>query len=423
MPYLSSQDEADCIGFLRELVRIPSLSGQEGRIAARIADEMRRVGFGQVYCDRAGNVVGRIGKGTQRILFNGHMDTVGIGNAAAWQHDPFGAEVIDGVLYGRWRDGYEGVARSDGLRPQDACVRPICPARRGGPGSSGAGRTLRRRGHTLPDRGRRTWPSFVVLGEPTNLEVALGHRGRVELRVTTEGRACHASAPELGENALYAAAKVIFGIEMLAGDLGEDPRLGKGSIAVTGISCTAGSNNVVPDFCELIIDRRLTLGETRERALSEVRQVIEREGVRGNVPRGGSRDGYLYRTREPRPGVLCTVADARRCPAGQDGSQGRRTGTRTPAASEGLGLLDRRRLPRGEAGIPTVGFGPGEERYAHTVNEQVRLADVLLCRQWLCFHCRGGSEQAIAGPTGPPLHLGPARPRSAGLRASPEKLT
>ena len=378
MPYLSSQDKADCTEFLRELVRIPSLSGQEGRIAARIADEMRRVGFGQVYCDRAGNVVGRIGKGTQRILFNGHMDTVGIGNAAAWQHDPFGAEVIDGVLYGRGAMdmkaslaamvyGLKTVASDPSALRGEVVLAAVVQEE---PYEGVAIRSL------IEDEG--LWPSFVVLGEPTNLEVALGHRGRVELRVTTEGRACHASAPELGENALYAAAKVIFGIEMLAGNLGEDPRLGKGSIAVTGISCTAGSNNVVPDFCELIVDRRLTLGETRERALTEIRQVIEREGVRGTV-RVADREtitytGHVNRGQEYYPPWLMpddaplvkTVVKA------VERAIERRPRLKVWAFSTDGAYT------RGEAGIPTVGFGPGEERYAHTVNEQVRLADVLL---------------------------------------------
>ena len=378
MPYLSSQDEIDCIGFLRELVRIPSLSGQEGRIAARIADEMRRVGFGQVYCDRAGNVVGRFGKGTQRVLFNGHMDTVGIGNAAAWQHDPFGAEVVDGVLYGRGAMdmkaslaamiyGLKTLASDPSSLRGEVVLAAVVQEE---PYEGVAIRSL------IEDEG--LWPSFVVLGEPTNLEVALGHRGRVELRVTTEGRACHASAPELGENALYAAAKVIFGIEMLAGNLGEDPRLGKGSIAVTGISCTAGSNNVVPDFCELIIDRRLTLGETRERALSEIRQVIDREGVRGSV-RVADRETITYTGHVNRgqeyyaPWLMPDDAPL----------------VKTVVKAVERVLEHRPRLKvwafstdgaytRGEAGIPTVGFGPGEERYAHTVNEQVRLADVLL---------------------------------------------
>lgn len=378
MSHLTPQDDAACIEFLRDLIRIPSFSGQEQRIAARIADEMRRVGFGQVYCDHAGNVVGRIGKGSQRILFDGHMDTVGVGNPSAWQHNPFGAEIVDGVLYGRGAMDMKASLAAMVYGLKSLAADPT--ALRGEIILAAVVQEEPYEGvaiRSLID-GEGLWPSFVVLGEPTNLEIAVGHRGRVELRVATEGRACHASAPELGENALYAAAKVIFGIEMLAGHLGEDSRLGKGSIAVTGISCTAGSNNAVPDYCELIVDRRLTLGETRERALAEIRQIIEREGVRGAV-RVADRvtvtyTGYENRGQEYYPPWLMPE-DAplvKMAVKAVERAIERRPRTKAWAFSTDGAYT------RGEAGIPTVGFGPGEERYAHTADEQVRVEDVLL---------------------------------------------
>jgi putative selenium metabolism hydrolase len=221
------------------------------------------------------------------------------------------------------------------------------------------------------------WPSFVILGEPSDLQVAVGQRGRIELRVVTQGQACHASTPELGDNALVAASKVIFGVELLASQLGEDPVLGKGSIAVTGIRCSADSHNVVPDRCELIIDRRLTMGETRERALAEVRQIMERERVKGVVTVADyehtTYTGHVSRGQEFYPTWLMAY-DA---PL-----------VKTVARSLEKALGSRPRLKvwrfstdgtytRGIAGIPTVGFGPGEERLAHTANEHVRVADVL----------------------------------------------
>lgn len=95
------RDQERMIAFLRDLVRTPSLSCQESAVAARIADEMRAVGFRDVAMDRIGNVVGRIGRGNGPVLlFDGHMDTVGVSDPAAWQRDPFGAKVEDGVLHG-----------------------------------------------------------------------------------------------------------------------------------------------------------------------------------------------------------------------------------------------------------------------------------------------------------------------------------
>lgn len=381
MPHLTPQDQAACIAFLRDLVRIRSYSGEEGEIAARVADEMRRAGFQQVYRDHAGNIIGRVGKGAQRLLFDGHMDTVGIGNPATWQDDPFSGEVRDGMLYGRGSvDMKSGLAAiiygvkallEAGVSLKGEIV--VAAVVQEEPAEGVAIRAL------VEQEG--LWPSYVVLGEPTNLDIALGHRGRVELRVSTEGRACHGSAPELGDNALYAASKVIFGVELLASQLGEDPQLGKGSIAVTCIDCPSSSRNMVPDYCELVIDRRLTLGETRERALSEIRQIIEREGVRGDVfvaeRETRTYTGHVDRGVEYYPPWLMPE-DSPLVKAACRGVE--RAIERRPRLRV-WGFSTDGAYTRGEAGIPTIGFGPGDDRLAHTANEQVRVADVLLAAE------------------------------------------
>lgn len=381
MPLLPPQHQSDCIDFLRDLVRIRSFSGDEGEIAARVADEMRRLGFHHVYRDRAGNVIGRVGKGTQRLLFDGHMDVVGVGNPATWDSDPFSGQVQDGMLYGRGSVdmksglaamiyGVKALLDADALPKGEIVVAAVVQEE---PAEGVAVRAL------IDDEG--LWPSFVVLGEPTNLDIALGHRGRVELLVTTEGRACHGSAPELGENALYAASKVIFGVELLAGHLGEDPKLGKGSIAVTCLGCPSSSRNMVPDHCELIIDRRLTLGETRERAVSEVRQILQREGVRGDVMvaerETRTYTGHVDRGLEYYPPWLMPD-DSPLVKAAVRGVE--RTLEHKPKLRVWAFSTDGA-YTRGEAGIPTIGFGPGDDRLAHTANEQVRVADVLLAAE------------------------------------------
>lgn len=376
MLQLTPEEQGACTEFLRDLVRTPSFSGQEGELAQRVAGELRKVGFSQVYRDRIGNVIGRAGGAGNKLLFNAHMDTVGIGNPAAWQRDPFGAEIVDGVLYGRGACDMKGalaamiygaklLLHSDFAPKGEIILAAVVQEE---PCEGDAMRVL------IEEEG--LWPSFVVLGEPTNLNIALGHRGRVELRVISEGRACHASAPELGVNALNAAAKVIFGIEMLAGQLAEDPVLGKGSIAVTGIASSAGSRNVVPDRCELIVDRRLTLGETRERAMAQIQQIMEREGVKGAVRvaefEHASYTGYVSKGQEYYPPWLM-AEDAplvkMTCKA-VERATGIRPGVKVwQFSTDGA-------YTRGVAGIPTVGFGPGEERYAHTADEQIRIADV-----------------------------------------------
>jgi putative selenium metabolism hydrolase len=219
-------------------------------------------------------------------------------------------------------------------------------------------------------------PDWVVLGEPTNLNVSRGQRGRLEMRLVTHGRSAHAASPHLGRNAIYSAARLIFGLELLAEQLGEDDFLGQGTLAVTDITSSAGSRNAVPDSCTMIIDRRLTLGENETKALAEVQRLIAREGVSADVEvtryRTTSYTGCQCDTREfypawvmaaDHPLVNATVQ------AAQAELKRRPQITCWGFSTEGV-------YTAGEAGIPTVGFGPGKEEHAHTANEHVRIRDV-----------------------------------------------
>ena len=219
-------------------------------------------------------------------------------------------------------------------------------------------------------------PDFVVLGEATDLQISRGQRGRMEMRVVVHGRSCHASTPERGENAIYGAAKLVFGVELLALQLPRDPFLGRGSIAVTQIESAAASRNAIPDMCTLYIDRRLTLGETEAKALAEIQSIVVREGVEAQVEvseyRATSYTGYRCQAKEfyppwaldeDHPLVQATARAIRK-------TLGYRPRIGAWAFStDGVYTM-------GVAGIPTVGFGPGEERFAHTVDDQIRLADV-----------------------------------------------
>lgn len=374
---LSSQDFQAMTAFLQDLVRTPSFSTQEGKVAVRLAQEMRRVGISDVRQDRIGNVIGRIGKGEgKKLLLNGHMDTVGVGDPTAWQRDPFDAEIKDGVLYGRGAADMKGALAAmvyaakmllDIGLPLNGDLYLVGVVQEE-PCEGAAMRVL------IEEEGLR--PDWVVLGEPTDLQVSQGQRGRMEMRVTVHGKACHSSAPHRGENAIYGAARIIFGLELLANQLVNDRLLGRGSLAVTQIESTAGSRNAVPDCCSFYIDRRLTLGETEAKALAEVRGVILREDLNAEVCvteyQATSYAGYQVRQREYYPAwameedhplVQATARAVRKTLGYQP-----RIGL-WAFSTDGVYTM-------GTAGIPTVGLGPGEERYAHTTDEQIRLDDV-----------------------------------------------
>jgi len=360
----------------QRLVCTPSLSGHEGALAALVAEEMRSVGW-SVTLDDMGNVIGKLGpESGKKLLLDTHLDTVGVGDPAAWSRDPYGGEIEGGVLYGRGAADTKGalaamiyaggvVARSGIALNGTLCLTAVVQE------EPCEGLAI---GHVLAREGMR--PDWVVIGEPTNLHLVRGQRGRILFHVTVKGRASHAATPERGVNAIYGAARAIVGLELLAQQLNQDSFLGKGSIAVTEITSTSGSRNAVPDSCTLYVDRRLTAGETEGKALAELRRELAREGVQATVEVSEWSDvsytGLALSARQVFPYWITSQDEPLAVTAAR-------------AIEETLGFIPR--LGRwdfstdgvytaGVAGIPTIGFGPGEERYAHTANEQVRLQDV-----------------------------------------------
>lgn len=375
---LSAADEASLTAFLQELVRIPSPSGQEGAVAERLAAEMKAAGLEDVHTDKAGSVVGRLGTGQRPILvYNGHMDNVGPGNRNAWRHDPFGAVIEDGVLYGRGACDMKG-ALAAMVYSARLLIREQVPLK-GTLYIVGVVQeeTCEGLAMRLLMENEGLQPDFVVLGEPSSLQVSRGHKGRMIIRLTTRGRAAHGSAPERGENAIYKMARLALGIAELNQRLPLDPFLGKGSISLNVIA--GGSEiNVIPDMCTAYLDRRLTLGENEENAVREIALLAAREGIQAEVEvpdfSAQSYNGYTLRARrvfnawtiaEDHPLVQATLMAAEEV-------LGHRPGiTRWAFSTDGA-------YTAGVAGIPTVGFGPGEERFAHVVDEQIRLSDVFV---------------------------------------------
>lgn len=375
--HLMVQEREALLAFAQRLVRTSSLPGQEGAVAGLVAEEMRRLGFPQVWMDAAGNVVGQIGSAEgPTLMFNSHMDTVEVADPAAWTVNPLGAEVRQGRLYGLGAADMKAALAAT-VYGAAALLRREVPLRGRllvatvgleEPAEGTCTRAL------LEESGIR--PDWVVIAEPSNLQIVRAQRGHLELLLSVKGRSAHSSSPELGENAIYAASRIIFGLELLAEQLAEDPFLGPGILAVTEIRSHAVSRNAVPDRCDLIVDRRLTIGETEVLALAEVQRVLAREGgvsaeIRVIEEEVRTHTGQVYRARhssapwalEERHPLVQALVQATR-------DAGVRSGlTRWSFATEGS-------YTAGVAQIPTIGFGPGDPAVAHTVNESVELEQV-----------------------------------------------
>lgn len=359
------------VRFLRDMIAIPSESSRERDVILRIKSEMERAGLDEIRIDAMGNVLGRVGCGKRVIAMDAHVDTVGVGDAGSWQWDPFKGKLENGIIYGRGASDQEG-----GMAAMVYAARIIKDLTLEGDYTLWITGTVQEE-----DCDGLCWqyllnekilnPEAVVITEPTNLNIHRGHRGRMEMGVTTRGISCHGSAPERGKNAVYMMAKVVNEIERLNERLKADDFLGKGTVAVSYIECDTPSLCAVPDRAYVHLDRRLIRGETRESAVAEIEEAISRAGVpaavevlKYSVP---SYSGLVYETEKYYPTwVLEEVHPL--CRAGVETC--RRCLGVTPKvdkwtfSTNGVATM-------GTMGIPTIGFGPANEIHAHTVEDQV----------------------------------------------------
>lgn len=370
--------ENDMIKFMRELIAIPGESCKEKETVMRIKEEMEKTGFDEVKIDKMGNIIGRIGNGKKIIAMDAHIDTVGIGRIEEWDWDPYKGKMEDGIIYGRGASDqrasmismvYAGKIIKDLSLEDDYTLYVVGSVQE-------------------EDCDGLCWqyifkeekiqPDCVIITEPTNLNIYRGHRGRMEIAVRTEGVSCHGSAPERGKNAIYMMSKIVNEIEKLNERIKNDEFLGKGTVAVTYIDCKTPSLCAVPNECYIHLDRRLTAGETKETAVNEVKDAIKRAGVekakieilKYDTP---SWTGLVYPTEKYYPTwvleenhELCKAAvETYKDIFNKEPKVDKWTFSTNGVATMGM------------FNIPSIGFGPANEIYAHTVNDQVPVEHLL----------------------------------------------
>ena len=371
--------EKDMTIFLRDLIRIPGESCGEKEVAARIIREMEKVGFDEAGIDKMGNVIGYMGGGKTLIAFDGHIDTVGIGNKANWKFDPY--------------EGYETETEIGGRGASDQL---------GGPVAAIYGAKIMKDLGLLNNKYRvmvtgtvqeedcdglcweyiikeeKIKPEFVVITEPTNGKIARGQRGRMEIRVEVKGVSCHGSAPERGDNAIYKMGEILAEVKALNNKLKKDKFLGKGTLAVSQIYFSSPSRCAVADMCAISIDRRLTWGETWKGALAEIAALRSVKKYKAKVT--------MYKYEQPSyTGVLYPIdcyfptwvipEDAKPAKAmvrAYEGMFGKAVVDKWTFSTNGVSIMGRNK-------IPCIGFGPGREDQAHAPNEKTWKADLVRC--------------------------------------------
>ncbi len=377
------ENRENIVQFMRDICAIPSMDSQLKNVGERIAAEMNKLGFEEVRFDKMGNIMGRIGNGKRVIVYDSHIDTVGIGDPASWGWDPFKGKVENGILYAR------GACDEKGSTP--GMVYGLAFAKELG---LLEGTTAFYFGNmeewcdgiapnTFVEVDPKIKPDFVVIGEPTKMQVYRGHKGRVELKVTSTGKSAHAASHHLGDSALYKMLAVISGIRDLDAHLKTHEFLGKGTIMVTDTRISTASINAVPDGFTIFIDRRLTFGETKEEAVQQVKDLIpgylrDQITVEELFYDEPSYTGFVFPVDKYYP--AWALEDAH--PIVQAGQETVRELWNETRPSGKWSFSTNGTYWAGKAGIPSIGFGPGDEIHAHTIIDQVTLDDVVAATEF-----------------------------------------
>jgi len=364
----------ELIQFAQSLVRVKSMSGQEGEIIKLIEKKMYALGYDEVVIDSMGNIVGRIGEGEKAIMFDSHVDTVEVNDEEKWDIPPFSGEIVNGRLHGRGSvDMKSGVAAS---------IYAGAVAKKAGLASGKSiyvscgvfeedcdGENLK---HLFKELNFK--PNYVIICEPSNNKITLGHKGKAQVSIKTHGVSAHGSAPEKGINAIYEMAEIIQRVEKTNKELMKKEGL-KRTLVMSRISSVSASLNAVPSECEVYLDRRMVPGESEEAIRQEMDKLVEGKNATWEV-------GTLYRKSwtgmdiKYEPFHLAWKIDldhelTKSCIAAYHENFGKE-----PTEYDFWDFSTNAVTPV-SMGIPTIGFGPGEYKLAHMRNESCDVNQII----------------------------------------------
>ena len=385
--------EADMTKFLRDLVHFPGESCGEKDHVMRIKEEMEKLGFDKVEIDPMGNILGYMGTGNTLIGFDGHIDTVGIGNRNNWEFDPY--------------EGFETETEIGGRGTSDQM---------GGIVSAVYGAKIMKDLGLLNDKYQvvvtgtvqeedcdglcwqyiinedKVRPEFVVSTEPTDGGIYRGQRGRMEIRIDVKGVSCHGSAPERGDNAIYKMADILQDVRALNENDAADETEIKGLVKMLGKKY---NRCAVADSCAVSLDRRMTAGETWESCLDEIRALpsVKKYGDDVKVS--------MYEYSRPSWTELVypiecyfptwVIPKDHKVTSALEEAYHNLYGTERMGNAETEAMRKARPLTdkwtfstngvsiMGRNGIPCIGFGPGAEAQAHAPNEKTWKDDLVRC--------------------------------------------
>ena len=364
-------DKQRLVSFTQGLIRERSLSGEEQAVVAKITAEMTTLGFDRVWVDEFGSAIGVIHGDLPGpiLLLDGHCDIVDA-VPADWKHHPFEAVIEDGYLYGR------------GVADMKAALAGMIYAaasvdRRTLHGSVAVSATVLEEvmeGVALQQVMDALHPAAVIIGESTNFTLNRAGRGRAEIVAETFGRSAHSSSPQAGLCAVHEMIRLMQAVE--TAPMPAHPVIGSAQITLTDIiSEPYPGHSVVPNRCRVSYDRRLVPGETPEGIVAAIQSLPGLENIKFRFTvLDGEEKTYTGKVLKGLKFFPAWSFDEGH-PIIQAALHGLHSAG-LPTRLGSFGFCTNGAYSAGVAGIPTIGFGPGIEPDAHTVNERMKIKDI-----------------------------------------------
>lgn len=386
MNYREFFEEKEVVELTQDLVKIPShkdVPGREAKVAEYLYNFCKKEGLEVSYQDVDGarkNVIAilRGQGGGDNILFNGHTDTV---PPYKMTIDPYGAEIKDGFIWGRGTSDMKG--------PIASMLIAMLALKRSGVKLRGDVIFTGVLGEEEQSEGTEALIELgldaqgAVVGEPSNYEYALGHRGLEWIEIRVRGRAAHGGVPHLGVNAISKAAKLIQRVEeKLLPKLEKRQNEYMGPSVMNFGKITGGNQpSTVADWCSVEIDRRYIPGEDVESVFREYQDIIDElkaedkdfdaELIR--MENNFLTLDHVYLETSPEEKIALSTVKALEELKGTPAVLTRRRGWTDAALLSHFGK------------IPTVVTGPGNISYSHTKDERIEIAHLV---DYVSIYCK-----------------------------------
>ncbi|MGZ4887703.1 MAG: M20/M25/M40 family metallo-hydrolase [Candidatus Angelobacter sp.] len=367
----------NAIAFAHDLVRIPSISGDEGAVAARVMSEFKLLGFDETWSDEIGNVFALLkGRGQAgAVMMSSHLDVVDAGDTSQWEYQPFEGLIAENCLHGRGAVDCKGP-----LALQTYAAATLRDSRPAGDvyvvhtvleecGSWGMAHAMEQ----LSDR-----IGAVVLGEATQGDICIGHRGRIELMITIRGASAHASAPERGRHPAQLLPDVLAALQKFCGQLPSHAVLPRATVVPTVIETWPKNRNMVPEEVRVLVDWRALSTGRKDSAVEGIRRFLlaelhETSGFKVTVEEVCTRQrAYTGWEREMPISTHGFLTDESHAVVDAAVHAVREVTGRVPRIRPWTFGTDGG-YPCGVHGIPTIGYAPGNEDCSHTNWERLDL--------------------------------------------------